>query len=177
MRFSANYDNRASGIRFYTELDQDVVSELRDAGATVNFGTLITPESYFADKSLTDLKHDVDFGKTTNYIDVKYTSLNYFSSTDFNGIVGSITNLKDDHALWNFVGRGYVKVTQNGETYISYADYSADNSRSLAFIAFKVKTDFTESGVAFYNQHKSIIDKWVAYYNNATDPDGKDDFE
>lgn len=179
MRFSANYDNRASGIRFYTELDQDVVSELRDAGATVNFGTLITPESYFADKSLTDLKHDVDFGKTTNYIDVKYTSLNYFSSTDFNGIVGSITNLKDDHALWNFVGRGYATVTINGNTKTVYAEGKDElPKRSICYISCMIKQD-TDYYSTLNEYAKSLVDYYYKIYcdsNFIKDPYGKDKF-
>ena len=168
-----------NGIRFYTNVDKEKIAKLRADGATVEIGTLIAPIDLLNGKELTF--------ESGSYINVPYQSEVYYTdNSGFEGIVGSIVNIKESNTAFDsvsgnitrkYVGRGYVKVTQNGETYISYADYNAENSRSLALVAFRVQTDFTNSGVAIYNQHKSIIDKWAAYYNNATDPDAKDDFE
>ena len=99
-------------------------------------------------------KLDFDIN-ASNYVDVKYTSENYYEdSTGFSGIVGSIVGIKESNTAWSaetgnitrdFVGRGYVKVTLNGESYINYAAFASENvennTRSLKTVASALKSD------------------------------------
>lgn len=155
-----------SGIRFYTALDTSVVQELRDSGISVNLGTLIAPEKYFGTKSLNDLKHGVDFGKTVNYADVVYSSLNYYKEESFSGIVGSIVNIKDDHVVWNYVGRGYAQVVVNGITKYIYAQSDTKlPSKSIGYISFMLKKD-SSSFNALSEINQSIVNRYYDLYCN-----------
>ena len=142
---------------------------------TVEFGTLIAPKSYFGDKKSTDLKFGVDFGKTSNYVDVKYESTKYFTDSRFSGFVGSIINIKDDHACWNFVGRGYARITINGIEKIVYAN-GKDSlpERSIAFIAHKLRYD-EDVYENFNNAQKTIIDFYNEFYKKETEDPYEED--
>lgn len=174
MRLNADETaKKISGIRFYTEIDQKLIDTLRNNNFTIELGTLITPKNYFTSKSTTDLKFGVDFGQNVNYVCVPFTSTNYYTTNSFSGIVGSIRNVKDNHALWNFVGRGYAKVTFNGIEKIVYAD-GKDSlpERSIAYIAYQLKID--SSAYEAYNEdQKAMIDY---YYFFLKDPALEDIF-
>ncbi len=165
--------NDKTGLRFYTEIDEDAVNELRNKGCTVELGTLISPYDYIYNKELT---FDLNAGE---YVDVKYNSTTYYSDANgFNGIVGSIVNIKESttsnpkngNILRYFVARGYAKITdEKGNTEIVYADYSKSNPRSLGLVAFRFKADVNESNVEVYNKFAEKLDKWALAYKLAQD--------
>ena len=169
-----------TGIRYYTEIDTELVTELRDAGFDIQLGTLITPETLFGDKELTDLKHGVDFGRPTNYIDVKYGSNIFYTDDDFKGIVGSIIKISDNHAVWNYVARGYAIVSYNGYEKSIYADGDPElPRRSIGYIAYMIKND-----TDFYDSLDSNKQSLVNYYYDlycqfilTSDPYVKDKFD
>lgn len=160
-----------NGLRFSTEVDSAKIRELISDGATVEIGTLIAPADLLEGSVLT---HSVGADK---YIDVTYTAMNS-DNTDFNyyetdTFVGSIINIKESNTSYdakngnitrNFIGRGYVKVTKDGRTFISYANYmddnKANNTRSLKTVATAFRADATQS--ALYEAHKENVDKWAS---------------
>lgn len=155
--------NNKNGIRFYTTVDTEKIALLKADGATVEMGTIIAPADLLDGEELT-LETDSDKMRV-----VLYDSENYFVKDDFKGIVGSIVSIKESTTLnpnggniaRDFIGRGYLKVTKDGETFISYADYNSSYARSLATIANALKNDSTQQ--ALYNAYKSIIDRWAGF--------------
>lgn len=171
--------NDQNGIRFYTVVDKDRITELKDAGCKVEMGTLIAPLDYL---TATDLNFALGTGR---YIDVKYDSESYYEEDDFSGIVGSIISIKEStngntltgNVARKFVGRGYVKVTDsNGNSQISYATYSKDYARSLGYIAYKLKNDISTESVELYLSNKDNVDRWAQYYEISKDPSMNDKF-
>ena len=160
--------NNVTGIRFYTNVDTDKIAALIAGGATVEMGTLIAPTNLIGENEL-DFNLNSDY-----YLDIPYTYDSYYQEGSFEGIVGSIVNIKETtvanptsgNITRDFVGRGYVKVTYNDETVISYADYASgnidNNTRSLAQVSFLLKNDPNQT--ALYNAHKADVDRWASFY-------------
>ena len=160
--------NNVTGIRFYTNVDTDKIAALIAGGATVEMGTLIAPTNLIGENEL-DFNLNSDY-----YLDIPYTYDSYYQEGSFEGIVGSIVNIKETtvanptsgNITRDFVGRGYVKVTYNDETVISYADYASgnidNNTRSLAQVSFMLKNDPNQT--ALYNAHKADVDRWASFY-------------
>lgn len=170
--------NDKTGLRFYTEVEEETVNELRNKGCTVELGTLIAPYDYLNNKELT-----FDLGQG-QFVDVKYNSTTYYSdATGFSGIVGSIVNIKESTAsnptngnvLRYFVGRGYAKITdEKGNTEIIYADYNKSTPRSLGLVAFRFKADFSDSIADLYPAFAEKVDKWALAYELAKDASEND---
>lgn len=157
--------NKITGIRFYTELDTDTVKSLREANINVELGTLVAPKNYFGSKPLSDLKFDVDFGQIVNYADIKFSSNDYFVEDDFCGIVASLVNIKDDHATWDFVARGYAKISVNGsQSKIIYASENNLPQKNISYLAYKTKNDTDFFGGLNSNQ-QSLVNYYCAIYN------------
>ena len=159
-----------NGIRFYTTVDTAKIAELKAAGATVEMGTLIAPKDLIGDSELT---FNLDAGK---YVDVAYKASEYYTEGNFTGIVGSIVNIKEANTAYSaengniareFVGRGYVKVTKDGKTTITYADYSdgniSNNSRSLAYVSYKLVQN-TEIFNQYSKDIQEKVEKWAGLY-------------
>ena len=119
---------------------------------------------------------DLDEGK---YIDVKY-NLNAGYYENNNTFVGSVVNIKESNTSYSsengninrpFVGRGYVKVTKDGTTYINYAKYYdynvTNNTRSLAYIALVLQDD-EDTYSALSTEQKTLVDNWAAKHGEVT---------
>ena len=159
-----------NGIRFYTTVDKDKIEQLKLDGYTIQMGTLIAPADLLENNELT---FNLD---KTKFVDVKYTSNNYYTdSTGFSGIVGSIVNIKENNSSWStasgnitrkFVGRGYVKVTKDDTTVISYANYYDNdikqNTRSLRSVSLSLQDNSSE-----YNSLEEAIKNKVNYWAEA----------
>lgn len=152
--------NFQTGIRFYTIVDQDKITALKNDGAEVQMGTLIAPLDYLTD---TELTHELGENK---FIDVDFIAPVYYGEDTFSGIVGSIINIKPTNTDREFVGRGYVKVTKDGKTTISYANYYendiANNTRSLKGLSTSLKAD-TENYNNLSDENKLLVDEWASY--------------
>ena len=160
---------KANGIRFYMTVDQQKIADLRAAGAKVEYGVLITAADILGDEELT-----LDFtGEVEN---VEYKSDEYFTADfGFSGIVGSVEDIKESDTVWStasgnitraFVGRGYVKVTKDGKTVVSYAEYAngdiANNTRSLQYIANAYKSDVSSNYNEIGADIRALVDKWAS---------------
>lgn len=164
-----------NGIRFLTKFDTEKINTLTQQGAVFEYGTLIAPKDLIEGANLT---FDLDNSK---YINVKYTSDKWHKEDG--QIAGSIIGIKESNTDWStetgnltrsFIGRGYVKVTLNGESHINYASYANNdidnNTRSLKSVALAIQAD-----TAAYNSYsdaiRARIDYWAAAQRNAQEPE------
>ena len=150
--------SEVKGIRFVTKLDATKIADLRAEGATVEYGTLIAP------KDLLD-GADLTFGlDASKYVDVPYKADEWHLGVE-GQIAGSLVEIKDTNIAREFVGRAYVKVTKDGNTTTTYADYAsndvANNTRSLAYVADALKGD-TENYDKLNDTIKALVDEWAA---------------
>ena len=150
--------SEVKGIRFVTKLDATKIADLRAEGATVEYGTLIAPENLLNGAELT---FDLDESK---YVDVPYKAEEWHKGVE-GQIAGSLVEIKDTNIAREFVGRAYVKVTKDGNTTTTYADYAsndvANNTRSLAYVADALKGD-TENYDKLNDTIKALVDEWAA---------------
>ena len=131
-----------NGIRFYLTTDIAKIKELQSQGATVEVGTLIAPVDLIKAES------DFVLGSET-VANVPYNT-EFLGTLNKNGYVASIVNIKESNTAFDatygniarpMMARGYVKVTVDGETYVSYSDYSEVLSRSLGQVARRFQDD------------------------------------
>ena len=164
--------NEQNGIRFYSQVDTVKVQALRDAGYTVELGTLIAPKDKLKSGTVyEELTFDID---TKKYVNVKYESKTYYEESSFSGIVGSIVNIQEKPNTYSydngnkarlFVGRAYAIVTDSeGNQTISYAKYYNDdfnnNSRSLYQLAKSFKAD-NYAGMTLTDVQLAKVDEWI----------------
>lgn len=159
--------NAQKGMRFYTKITDTAVEQIDQLikdGATLKIGTLIIPE---------DLLNGELTLNTEKASDVVYVegseAFGYFIEDGQNYIVGSIVGISEKNVTRNYVGRGYIQVTQNGSTTVYYADHYensiANNSRSIAEIAYRYAHDEDKSAaaLALYNDNQSLVDSWAVH--------------
>ena len=152
------------GIRYYTNVDEAAISNLRKLGLTVDLGTLIAPKDLLLGKELTfDNVSIYTSGKQTNSFDalnVEYTSDKYFEENTF---VGSISKVKSYNIDREFIGRGYVKLLINNKERVFYADFAdnnvENNTRTIRNIAIASRNKNGDD----YKNFKSIIDFYADY--------------
>ena len=101
--------NQLTGIRFYTNIYKSQIDTLKNYGATLEMGTLIAHSGNIGNKELT-LENEYNDNGSLIYINVKYKADEFYSENDFEGIVGSIVNIKTININKRFIGRGYIKV-------------------------------------------------------------------
>lgn len=158
-----------TGIRFYTNVNKSQLEQLKQNGYTVELGTIISPKDLLKTNDLT-----LNF---TDIVNVPFTSSEFFVDGDFEGVVGSITNIKEtsdyDAISGNinrdYVGRGYAKISKDGVSTVIYADYADgdinNNTRSIAYVAYQFKNDDNKNS-KLYNDYKAQVDKWAGWYRS-----------
>ena len=170
--------NEQTGLRFYTNLDENQISSIETLGATVEMGTIIAHKNNIKGYDVALETPETVNGKLT-YVTVPYDQTKgYYKEDGFSGVVGSIVNIKDKNANVDFIGRGYVKVTKGDFSKTIYADYVDNNiynhSRNVAFVAYSISedADVYESLEAF----KDVIDRYAYFYVDPLDPSDNDKF-
>ena len=133
-----------NGLRFYVDTDIDYIRQLESRGAQVELGTLIAPLDKVSELGSFTLE---SVGENCGV--VPYDT-QYLGSINPEGFVASICDIKESNTSYSeeygniarpMVARGYVKVTLNSETYISYSDYSSVLSRSIALVSKRLQDD------------------------------------
>lgn len=145
-----------TGLRFYTQVDTAKIASLKSAGASVEAGTLIGPANLNSSALTLDL---VGTGKVINVTFNIDNKDGYFTEGSFTGVVGSIAEIRDGNIGRDFVARGYVKVTKDGETKIYYSSTQTTRSLKTVAAAAKADTDYYNSLTAYF---KSNLDAWAA---------------
>ncbi len=115
-----------NGIRFTTDVDTDLVETAISEGYSVAFGTLIAP----ADGELLTI--------ATNPVLVIPTP-GYYNNIE-GKIAGSIVTIKETNIKRDFIARGYVTLTKDGESTTYYAE-QANAGRSLKYVATATSND------------------------------------
>lgn len=165
--------NEKNGIRFYAQVDTEKVDYLREAGYTVELGTIIAPKDLLknSDNTYQDLTFDLDSSK---YVTVKFEATKYYEENTFSGIVGSIVNINEKSNSYSydngnkarpFVGRAYAIVTdESGNQTISYANYYNNdlnnNARSIYQLASAFKND-NYGGMTLTEEQLAKIEVWI----------------
>ena len=110
--------------------------------------------------------------------DVEYTAKNkngkFIYYENGNTFVGSIVKIKESSTSWSgnsgnvtreYVGRGYVKLTKDGETTVVYADYAdgnvVNNTRSLQYVAEAYRNDDASDYYILDYDFQVLVDKWA----------------
>lgn len=143
-----------TGLRFQTTVKSEngiAADEILNS-KTVTTGTLIT--------TLASYEHN---GNTLTR-DSKYTFLDIANDGWFNDgtktetgkFCGSIIKIKKENYGRKFIAVGYATINySNGGSKTVYANVTANNAKSIAYVAEKVKKSEA------YNKYKDIIDKYI----------------
>ena len=150
--------NQKNGLKFIAKMsasDYEGIMANTDY-SNIQFGMFIVPEEYTAVYDLTianlfgDSENEAVYGWATfdgeewQYEGDKIQIMNIYADEMVekeNGFVheGTISNIKDYNIARNFVGRGYIKYTENSVVKYKLADYYdgavANNTRSIAYVA------------------------------------------
>ncbi len=154
-----------SGIRFQTMFDAEQYNTLRDAGFIQSFGTLVAyTDTLMEGKDFTieNYQGETSFAKVENTKGVfDYTDKNDKTWTAYTMGVVDIADYAKAYSA-----RGYLVIAYfNGVTATVYTDYNqADNSRSVAEVAYKIKTNTPDSYNAMSDAKKAIIEAYAAAY-------------
>lgn len=156
-----------SGLRFKTLVRQTFIDNLKGEypNATVSVGTLIAP----ADK-LGETVLDHTFGVSgKDYIDVPAVLDKPFAQDDtFNTYAGSLVNIKEHNLDRDFVGRGYVKVSEAGKADVYY--YSdVSSTRSVTLVAASAFADVSDTQYGEYDYLVESSDKFGGKYSPYTE--------
>lgn len=143
-----------TGLRFQTTVKSEngiAADEILNS-KTVTTGTLIT--------TLASYEHN---GNTLTR-DSKYTFLDIANDGWFNDgtktetgkFCGSIIKIKKENCGRKFIAVGYATINySNGGSKTVYANVTANNAKSIAYVAEQVKKSEA------YNKYKDIIDKYI----------------
>ena len=143
-----------TGLRFQTTVKSEngiAADEILNS-KTVTTGTLIT--------TLASYEHN---GNTLTR-DSKYTFLDIANDGWFNDgtktetgkFCGSIIKIKKENYGRKFIAVGYATINySNGGSKTVYANVTANNAKSIAYVAEQVKKSEA------YNKYKDIIDKYI----------------
>lgn len=138
-----------TGLRFQTTVKSEngiAADEILNS-KTVTTGTLIT--------TLASYEHN---GNTLTR-DSKYTFLdiaNDGTKTETGKFCGSIIKIKKENYGRKFIAVGYATINySNGGSKTVYANVTANNAKSIAYVAEQVKKSEA------YNKYKDIIDKYI----------------
>ena len=158
-----------SGIRFQTLFNLEQYTALSAAGVIDSFGTLIawTDTLKRGDFTIENYQSVIDAGTAATVAQVKNEN-GTFIHTDQSGTYTaySMALIKIQDYTKKYSARGYLVVKYaDGSTQTLYTDYDVKvNSRSIAEVAYNLKTE----GAAEYNkytgQQKTIVDTFAAAY-------------
>ena len=155
-----------SGIRFQTIFNAEQYADLKQRGSILSFGTLIaytdTLTSVGKDFTIANYQDQETFVKVENtkgvfdYTDRKGTS--HIAYT-----VG-VVDIQDYTKAYS--ARGYLEILySNGVTGFVYTDFNTtDNSRSIAEVAYRLKTIGVDEYNAMTSAKKAIIDAYAEAY-------------
>ena len=155
-----------SGIRFQTMFDAEQYEILKAAGYIQSFGTLIaytdTLTTVGKDFTIENYQDQNAFAKVENTKGVfDYTAKN---SKTYKAYTVGVVDIAD--YTKSYSARGYVVIMySNGISATIYTDYNAtDNSRSIAEVAYRIKSNPLSSYHSMSDAKKAIVDAYAAAY-------------
>lgn len=152
-----------SGIRFTGLIGTAEFDALEGYGIEMTeYGTLIMPNDYLSSKqapNLTDFTAGVTILKIVHTVYTEELTGEYAGYTAY---YGAMKKLYTQNYGRNFAGRGYMMLTlPSGKQVTIYTPFSADNVRSVKYIAGKLQDD-TEEYDALSDAKKGIVDTYAA---------------
>ena len=156
--------NSQSGIRFQTTFKADEYEAVKDY--IDSFGTLVawteTLETIGKDFTIYNYQAESTAKKVENTKGVFDYSKN---GNDYKAYSMAIT-LKPESSTKRYSARGYLVVKyEDGTTRTIYTDYNAaENSRSVAEVAYRLKTNDQNAYSALSTAQKNVIDSYAEAY-------------
>ena len=155
-----------SGIRFQTLFDAEQYAAIMEANYIQSFGMIIaytdTLTTVGQDFTIQNYQDQETFAKVENTKGAfDYTDRNNQTYKAYSMALVEIADYTKEYSA-----RGYLVVKYStGETKTLYTDYNAtDNSRSIAEVAYRLKTIGVEEYNAMSEAQKAIIDNYAAAY-------------
>lgn len=143
-----------TGLRFQTTVKSEngiAADEILNS-KTVTTGTLITTLGFY-EKNGNKLTKDSKY----TFLDIANDGwFNDGTKTETGKFCGSIIKIKKENYGRKFIAVGYATINySNGEPKTVYANVTANNAKSIAYVAEQVKKSEA------YNKYKDIIDKYI----------------
>ena len=143
IRISANNP----GLRFETHVDADMISALKAEGAEIKMITYITAAKYLQDS---------DFEFTYAWLNANKKVLapeatDYLRTDAVDGytaFAGSVSNIYD--LTMEYIARGCLEITMNGETVLVYADWCEAESACVSRIAYLASVDVSLTQTEYF---------------------------
>ncbi len=155
-----------SGIRFQTIINAEQYASLKEKKRIVSFGTIVTYTdtltSVGKEFTIENYQDQETFAKVANTKGVfDYTDK---SGTAYTAYSMGVVDIQD--YTKSYSARGYMVVAYtNGVTATIYTDFDiTNNSRSIAEVAYRLKTIGAEEYNAMSDAKKAIIDAYAAAY-------------
>ncbi len=158
-----------SGIRFQTTFDKDEYAAIKEAGFLQSFGTLVARTDTLTEGDFTIENYQAQ----STFAQVQNTK-GTFEYTDKNGkkyaAYSMAVYVDPDHFTMEYSARGYLVLEYaDGNTRTIYTDYNAaDNSRSIAEVANRLKENNPNVYNAMSQAQKDVIDAYVTSYIEST---------
>lgn len=143
-----------TGLRFQTTVKSEngiAADEILNS-KTVTTGTLITTLGFY-EKNGNKLTKDSKY----TFLDIANDGwFNDGTKTETGKFCGSIIKIKKENYGRKFIAVGYATINySNGDPKTVYANVTANNAKSIAYVAEQVKKSEA------YNKYKDIIDKYI----------------
>ena len=162
-------ENGKSGIRFLTAFNKEEYEAIKETGFLKSFGTVVawTETLTKGDLTIENYQMESTFAKAENtkgtfaYLDEQGEELAAYSMAIY---------VDPDHFTMEYSARGYLILEYaDGKTRTIYTDYSAaNNSRSIAEVAYQFKTANMDVYATMSWAQKDVIDAFVTSYLEAT---------
>lgn len=143
-----------TGLRFQTTVTSGngiAADEILNS-KTVTTGTLITTLGFYE-------KNGNKLTKDSKYTFLDIANVGWFNDgtkTETGKFCGSIIKIKKENYGRKFIAVGYATINySNGDPKTVYANVTANNAKSIAYVAEQVKKSEA------YNKYKDIIDKYI----------------
>ena len=154
-----------SGIRFQTTFDAEQYAFLKESGFIESFGTIITYtdtlETVGKEFTIENYQDQEMFAKVENTKGVfNYTA----NDNDYIAYSMGVIDIAD--YTKSYSARGYLVIYYaDGLTNTFYTDFNiTDNSRSIAEVAYRLKTVGVQEYNAMSDAKKAIVDAYAAAY-------------
>jgi hypothetical protein len=153
-----------SGIRFTTMMNTADFNALNSYDVRVNFGTLIMPNDYLAAGQAPNL---VDFVAGSTILKIQNSGYTETDRDDANytAYYGAMNKLFAKNYGREFAGRGYMEITfESGAVRTIYTAFSADNVRSVKWIANALMNDANGTGEynALSDAKKAVVQGYAS---------------
>ena len=158
-------ENGQSGIRFTTVFDMEEYTQI--SSYIQSMGTIVAYTDTLTSAGLEFLPENYEVGSTIAKVENTKGTYEYFDNVtqkSYTAYSMAIVGIKDYAKA--FSARAYLVVEYaDGSTQTIYSDYNqTDNSRSIAHVAYLVKTVTVDKYNAMSTAQKAIIDEYSAEY-------------